>query len=635
MTTIGRLLIANRGEIACRIARTCRRLGVRAVMLFTDSDADTPHVRAAHEAVRVLSYLSIPEVVEAGRRAGVDALHPGFGFLAENPALARACREAGIRFVGPTPEAMEIMGSKTAARNLCLEVGIPVLPGVHGEDLSAAEALGFPLMVKAVAGGGGKGMRRVNDLGELREALGPARREAEKAFGCGDVFLEKALVSPRHIEVQLFGDQHGSVIHLGARECSIQRRHQKILEETPPPGLTAERLDAIAAAALKVGRAAGYTGAGTVEFLLAGESFYFLEMNTRLQVEHPVTEEVTGLDLVEWQLRVAEGARLPAQEEVPFTGHAFEARIYAEDPARGFLPSTGTVLAWRAPVAVRVESGVEPGSRVTGQYDPMVAKLVVRAENRTEALRRLERAVEGTVLLGVQSNLSFLRSLLADPDFRAGRCDIDTVERHPEWGERRVDDWALAAVAAADWLAGGADPWRSAGSSVDYVLELEDPAQSLEIRVRPDGSLCLGGHEVRVFPREDGLDLELDGIRRRIAVARQGDRWWVHTGLENQTVLARALFPEPGPEAGAGGALRAPLPGSVVDVLVQAGQRVEANQPLIRLEAMKMEHTISSAAAGTVEAIHYRRGDQVEADALLVTIRTLDGEAKFQDTFTS
>ncbi len=451
------LLIANRGEIACRIIRTCRRLGIRAVAVYSDADAGALHVRLADEAVSIgrapagESYLAIEQIVGAARRAAVDAVHPGYGFLAESAVFAAACAAAGLVFVGPTPEAITALGDKRAARELAARAGVPVLPGYGGDDQSdaafeqAAGLIGWPIMVKAAAGGGGKGMRMVERPDDLRPALESARRAARGAFGSGELIIERALAAPRHVEFQVFGDQHGNIIQLGERECSIQRRHQKVIEEAPAPTLAPELRAAMGAASVAIARAAGYTNAGTVEF------FYFLEMNTRLQVEHPVTECVTGLDLVEWQIRVAEGQPLPLrQDQVRLHGHAVEARLYAEDPANGFLPATGTVLLWGAPIGegLRIESGVQTGDQVTIHYDPLLAKIVAHAPDRAMAIRRLARAIEAIALLGVTNNRAFLRAILDHPAFQAAALSTGFLAEHfADWAEPE-GDLPLALIAA-------------------------------------------------------------------------------------------------------------------------------------------------------------------------------------------
>ncbi|WP_374688041.1 acetyl/propionyl/methylcrotonyl-CoA carboxylase subunit alpha, partial [Promineifilum sp.] len=451
MCRFNSLLIANRGEIARRVIRACRRLGIRAVAVYSDADAHSLHVAEADAAVRLGpapaadSYLNVPAMLAAARRAGVDAIHPGYGFLAENAAFARACVDAGLIFVGPPAEAIAAMGDKRAARVLAGRLGLPVIPGYDGPAQTdeafkhEAERIGYPIMVKATAGGGGKGMRLVSAPADLPDALAAARREASAAFGSGDLLLERALLRPRHVEIQVFGDSHGRVLHLGERECSVQRRHQKVIEESPSPAVNAALRAEMGAAAVALAAAIGYTGAGTVEFLLDETGrFYFLEMNTRLQVEHPVTEFVTGLDLVEWQIRVAEGEALPwTQADLAPAGHAIEARLYAEDPANDFLPVTGEVLAWRpaAGEGVRVDGGIRAGDSVTVHYDPLLAKIIAHGPTRADALRRLDDALHRTILLGLTTNQTYLRAILAHPAFRdAGALSTRFLEEHlPGW----------------------------------------------------------------------------------------------------------------------------------------------------------------------------------------------------------
>jgi geranyl-CoA carboxylase alpha subunit len=687
------LLIANRGEIACRIIRTCRRLGIRAVAVYSDADANALHTRMADEAVYIgpapprSSYLAIEKIIDAARRAGADAIHPGYGFLAEHTAFAQACADAGLVFAGPAPAAIAALGDKRAARELAMRAGVPVLPGYGGEDQSdaalrsAAGRIGWPLMVKAAAGGGGVGMRLVERPADLDEALASARREAHQAFGASELLLERALAAPRHVEIQIFGDQHGNVVYLGERECSIQQRRQKVIEETPAPGMTPDLRAAIGAAAVAVARAAGYTNAGTAEFLLDQDgSFYFLEMNTRLQVEHPVTELVTGLDLVEWQIHVAEGRPLPLrQEQILPHGHAIEARLYAEDPASGFLPATGEILLWRAPTSegVRIDGGIASGDAVSIHYDPLLAKLIAHGPDRTAAIRRLARALETTILLGVQTNIAFLRAVLDLPTFQSGATDTGFLSRHlADWREPAGDlPLALIAATLAQWVQHPrpnrtSSYWRNNPNQPQiYRYALASHADPVEVRLTPTRHAGMfqvviaqepkvtatvelnevlaphppapsptrgeGEHMLAFPPRGKrnreigGLDLTLtcDGHRRRVTLAcgipiegGAGEIWWVQTRGGVVRLRALARLPEPRPPADAGGSLRAPLPGKVAALLVQTGQLVAKGDALLKLEAMKMEHTIRTAAAGVVEAIYFAPGDTVEADALLIKI---------------
>jgi geranyl-CoA carboxylase alpha subunit len=646
------LLIANRGEIACRIIRACRRLGIRAVAVYADADAGARHVRLADEAIHIgpspaaESYLAIERILDAARRSQADAIHPGFGFLAENAEFARACATAGFIFIGPGPEAIEAMGNKRAAKMVVSAAGVPVIPGYHGTDQrddalqQAAGQIGFPLMVKAAAGGGGKGMRLVHAPDELLAALAAARREAQQAFGSADLLLERALIRPRHIEFQVVGDQHGNLIHLGERECSIQRRHQKVIEEAPAPGLSPTLRARMGEAAVRAARAVHYTNAGTVEFLLdENGDFYFLEMNTRLQVEHPVTEMVTGIDLVAWQIRLAEGAPLPLSQEVALRGHAIEARLYAENPANDFLPATGPVLLWREPTGdgLRVESGVQTGDDVSIYYDPMLAKIIAHGPDRPTAVRRLIYALETATLLGLSNNLTFLRDALRHPAFLAGDLSTRFIEERMAGWQPPAGDHNLALIAAtlAQFARHPRPPihggyWRNnPNRPLLYRYALSGPDEPVEVTLAPqktagdfivtgpDGRYAVTLHE----QSEHDLVLSVAGHRQRVVTAVAPDHtWWVQTRAGVVTLQALPLLPAPTPVAGAGGSLRAPMPGAVLAVLVEVGQRVRQGQALMKLEAMKMEHTIRTMADGVVEAIYYTAGDTVEADAHLLQI---------------
>lgn len=651
------LLIANRGEIACRIIRTCRRLGIRAVAVYSDADANAQHVESADEAIHLgpspagESYLVINKLIAAAWRVGADALHPGYGFLAENAQLAQACADAGLIFVGPSPQAIAAMGNKRAAKQLAAQAGVPIVPGYAGADqrdealLAAATAIGFPLMVKAAAGGGGKGMRLVRDSAELLPALAGARREAEQAFGSGELMLEKLVQPARHIEFQVFGDAHGQIIHLGERDCSVQRRHQKVIEESPAVGISAELRAQMGAAAVAVGQSVGYTNAGTVEFLLGPDGhFYFLEMNTRIQVEHPVTEMVTGLDLVAWQIRVAEGAPLPwGQAQVTPAGHAIEARLYAENPANAFLPVTGRAALWQPPAGegVRVESGLRSADEVSIHYDPLLAKIIAHGPDRPTALRRLRYALEQTVLLGFSHNRSFLRAILAHPAFLAGGVSTDFLAEHGEEivGVSAEPTLALIAASLAQW--GAASPanlapghWRNSPNhpqSYRYTDEWGKTwaAQLTPVRRTPGAfEVTAGGHTHQATLIEFApprLTFSLDGHRQTLFVATTqgaaGENWHIHTSAGEVNLHALPRLPRPQAAPDSGGSLRAPMPGAVTAVLVTVGQHVEEGQPLLKLEAMKMEHTIRSAAPGVVAAIFYQPGERVEADTQLIAIQ--------------
>jgi len=651
------LLIANRSEIARRIIRTCRELGIRAVAVYSDADAAGLHVVEADAAVHIGpapaadSYLNASAILAAARRAGAEAIHPGYGFLAENAAFARACAEASVTFIGPPPEAIAAMGDKRAARRLAQRLGVAVIPGYDGDDQSdemftrEAERIGYPLMVKAAAGGGGKGMRLVTGPAELPAALAGARREATAAFGSGTLLLERALGRPRHVEIQVLADAHGRVIHLGERECSLQRRHQKVIEESPAPAVTPQLREAMGAAAVALAQAIGYIGAGTVEFLVDGEDFYFLEMNTRLQVEHPVTELTTGIDLVEWQIRVAGGEPLPwRQADVRSRGHAVEARLYAEDPANGFLPTTGPVALWRPPAGegIRVDDGIRGGDEVTVHYDPLLAKIIAHGATRAEAIGRLRRALESTILLGLTTNLPYLAAVLRHPAFVAGDLDTRFLGEHTIDHRPTPDDLAAALIAAAcaRWRAdsaGGPGYWRNnPGRPAPYRFGVD--GRDVDVRLTPQPRLNdrWAAHLLPEGPTHEvilndytgpDMTLTIDGYRRRFVLSAQGDVWWVHAGSGAIRLEARPLLPEPRPAAGAGGSLRAPMPGTVLAVLVEVGQTVDAGQPLVTLEAMKMEHTIRAAAGGVVEALYFAAGDRVGADELLLRI----GESAIAD----
>jgi acetyl-CoA carboxylase biotin carboxylase subunit len=670
---IDSLLIANRGEIACRVIRTCRRLGIRASAVYSGADTNALHVRLADEAIYIgpapasESYLNVDAMLEAARRVGADAIHPGYGFLSENPVFARRCAGAGLIFVGPSPETIAALGDKHVARELAARAGVPVLPGYGGAGQSdaelarEAERIGYPLMVKAAAGGGGRGMRLVERSGDLSEALASARSEARQAFGSDALILERALAAPRHVEFQIFGDQHGGLVHLGERECSIQRRHQKVVEEGPSPALSPELRAAMGAAAVAVGRAAGYSNAGTVEFLLDREGgFYFLEINTRLQVEHPVTECLTGLDLVEWQIRVAEGHPLPLrQDEICADGHAIEARLYAEDPSKDFLPASGQILAWRAPggEGVRADAGIAAGDMVGITYDSMLAKVIAHGPDRPTATRRLARALETAALLGVQTNAALLRDILDHPVFLAGAAGTDFLGSYfAAWSEPLEGlPFALIAVTLAQWI-GQARPggyWRNNPNRPQIFRYSAPPrADTLEVRLLPTRDPAV----VQIMPAPDSgqtstvelhaiepwdagsaheLTLTVDGHRRRVLLAQSGENWWVQARRGVVRLVSLPLLPAPAPPASAGGSLRAPMPGKVLALLVEPGQRVSKGDALLKLEAMKMEHTIRTAADGIVAELLFAPGDTVEADALLVRVQPLDrheGQAGYEGT---
>ncbi len=650
------LLVANRGEIARRIPRSAHALGLRCVAVYTEADAGAPFVAEADEAVRLPgSYLDGKAILEAARATGAGAIHPGYGFLSENAGFARDVIAAGLAWVGPSPEAIERMGDKLAAKALAQEAGVPVLAGA--EDPAEAATVGYPLLVKAAAGGGGKGMRVVASAAALDEAVAAARREAASGFGDDRVFLERYVPRSRHVEIQILGDRHGGLVHLGERECSIQRRHQKILEESPSPRVDAALRTAMGDAALRLARALGYESAGTVEFLLddATGEFFFLEVNTRLQVEHPVTEAVTGIDLVREQLRVAAGQRLDfAQEDVRFAGWAIEARLYAEDPAAGFLPATGTLLAFEpaAAPAVRWDAGVAEGSVIGTHFDPMLAKVIAHAPTRAEAAGRLALALERTHLGGVVTNRDFLVATLRTDAFLAGDTTTDFIERVAparafEPGdaelERRAGAAALwlqgASRAEARVLSGVPAGWRNARlPDSRVVFSCGERELTVSYRAQRDGSFLLGGEEgagagalARVYAwSPDGVDLEIDGRRRRVRITRAGERLVVQGPGGDVELGLRPRFELPGHAAPSGG-LVAPMPGKVIDVRVQAGDAVRAGETLVVLEAMKMEHPMRAPEDGVVAEVRVSVGEQVEKGALLLVVEPAAGGASEEE----
>ncbi|MGW4625997.1 ATP-binding protein [Streptomyces rubiginosohelvolus] len=649
MTTMfDTVLVANRGEIAVRVIRTLREQGVRSVAVFSDADADARHVREADTAVRIgpppaaESYLNVPALLEAARRTGAQAVHPGYGFLAENAEFAQACADAGLVFIGPPAAAIALMGDKIRAKETVAAYGVPVVPGSSGSGLTdaqleeAAREIGTPVLLKPSAGGGGKGMRLVRDAAVLGEEIAAARREARASFGDDTLLVERWIDRPRHVEIQVLADAHGNVIHLGERECSLQRRHQKIIEEAPSVLLDEATRAAMGEAAVQAARSCGYVGAGTVEFIVPGNdpsSYYFMEMNTRLQVEHPVTELITGLDLVEWQLRVASGEQLPyAQKDITLTGWAIEARVCAEDPSRGFLPSGGTVLALREPQGggVRTDSGLSEGVPVGSLYDPMLSKVIAYGPDRATAIRKLRAALADTVILGVPTNAGFLRRLLAHPDVVAGTLDTGLVEREAEGlVPDGVPDEVYAAAAAVrlDALAprpdagGWTDPfsvpsgWRTGGVRATLLFPLRVGGLEPVTHGAPAGAAVTA----------DRVTVELDGTvahfhRSGDWLGRDGDAWHVQDHDPVEASLSGA---------GRSGAdtLAAPMPGTVTVVKVAVGDEVEAGQSLLVVEAMKMEHVISAPHAGTVTELDVSVGATVAMDQVLaVVVPVADGE---------
>jgi acetyl-CoA/propionyl-CoA carboxylase biotin carboxyl carrier protein len=644
---IEKVLIANRGEIAVRVIRTLRRLGIASVAVYSDADAGARHVTEADEAIRIgpaaaaASYLNIDAIIAAASAAGADAIHPGYGFLAENAAFARAAADAGLVFIGPPPDAIEAMGDKIAAKARVSAAGVPVVPEVplpSGTDSFPRHDPRFPVIVKPSAGGGGKGMVVVRTPAELPAAVESAKRTALAAFGDDRLLIEKYIARPRHIEIQVLADTHGNVVHLGERECSLQRRHQKVIEEAPSPFLDPARREAMGKAAVEAARSVGYTGAGTVEFIVDGgdpDQFFFMEMNTRLQVEHPVTELVAGLDLVEWQIRVASGEPLSCGRELRISGHAIEARVYAEDPARGFLPTGGTVLSLREPAGegVRVDSGLAAGTTVTSAYDPMLAKVIAWGEDRATALRRLDAALAGTVVLGVTTNIAFLRTLLADPDVQAGNLDTDLIARIPETVgfAQPAGDEVLAAAAFARLLtAAGADPWdaadgwRPSGRAWTKFRFRTGDAHA-EVRVRNLSEVAVGdGEPVAASARFDGADLLLTygGRNLRFACARDGETTWLGRDGHAWALSGERAAPVRGGAAARGdGIVRSPMPGTVLAVRAAPGDPVTAGQPLVVVEAMKMEHTVTAPVDGTVTELAVQPGQQVQLDEPLAVVK--------------
>ncbi|WP_323844555.1 acetyl/propionyl/methylcrotonyl-CoA carboxylase subunit alpha [Microbulbifer magnicolonia] len=654
------LLIANRGEIARRIIRTARAEGYSTVAVYSDADRDALHTRDADRALAIggqtpaESYLDIDKIIAAAQKAGAAAVHPGYGFLAENAGFARACAEAGLVFIGPSAEVIELMGNKRRAKDFVANAGVPCIPGFshsdpggsQGDDTLMAEAqrIGFPLMIKAAAGGGGRGMRLVQDAGSFAAQLRSARSEALGAFGSDEIILEKALLDARHIEIQVFADSHGNVIHLGERDCSIQRRHQKIVEESPSPAVDAQLRERMGAAAVAAARACGYLGAGTVEFLLdRSGDFYFLEMNTRLQVEHPVTEMVTGFDLVAWQLAVARGEPLPVtQQAVTQRGHAIEVRLYAEDPENQFLPQTGPVHHWREPAGegIRIDHALLQGSEVSPFYDPMLGKLIAWGRDREEARRRLHRALGELQLIGPKNNIHFLRQLLQQPGFVAGEATTAFLE-DANWypAQPAPDTWTQAIAAAlnherhlraADRRSGRAN-WRSGDHSLPLHYQLQCDAQELHCRLA-----CRGGHSYRVMVEGRDFDIEVrqfadrcarltvDGVEleqrfvrvdNALFLLRDGRQWQFvdTTQAPARTALAQGS-----------GHITAPMDGCIVEIHVQANQAVRCGDTIAVMEAMKMEHPLKADRDGTVIKLAASAGDQVRGGQLLVQIEPVE-----------
>ena len=641
-----RLLVANRGEIACRVIRTARRLGIRTIAVYSDADRDALHVRTADTAVHIgasparESYLSIDALLAAAEASGADAVHPGYGFLSENPEFAAACEAWGLLFVGPSADAIRAMGSKIEAKRIVSAAGTPVIPGYQGADQSVerlveeARSIGFPVLIKASAGGGGKGMRRVDAPDAFAGALAAAKREALAAFGDDAVLLERLLARPKHVEVQILADRHGHTVHLFERDCSIQRRHQKVIEEAPGPSMDALLRQRMGEAAVSSARAIGYAGVGTIEFMVEDGAYFFMEMNTRLQVEHPVTEAVLGLDLVEWQLRVAAGDALPfAQEDLAMSGHAVEARIYAENPRRKFLPSTGRLIHVRFPSTVRVDTGVETGTEVTMHYDPMIAKVIAHGADRVQAIAALDAALASCELAGVEHNVAFLRNVLHDPDFCTGDYDTDLVDRKRKDLEPPAEPRMLVAAAlVAVICARDSSPWQAGDA---FRLNLPR-VQTLRLRRGSEAvtATISSAREGWVLATEDGsfavreaalvdgdFSAAIDGESFHCGVVCGGsDIHLMRNGATERFARAKTDLASFEHETGSDGRVVAPMPGQVIAVHVKVGERVKRDQALLVLEAMKMEHTILAPMDGVVERFPYSVGSRIDDGAELVAI---------------
>lgn len=629
---IHKLLIANRGEIACRIIKTCQKMGISSVAVFSDADQNAKHVQLADHAVYIggssptESYLNMEKIIHVAQALHVDAIHPGYGFLAENATFAERVIDAGMIWIGATPASIIAMGDKRQSK-LILK-NIPLISGYQSDDQSdavfiqSAGEIGFPIMVKASAGGGGKGMRRVDQADALPDALDAARREAKQAFGDDTLILEKFVVNPRHIEVQILGDQHGTVYAIGERECSIQRRHQKIIEETPSPAVDAELRKRLCQTAVSIGKQLNYVGAGTIEFLLdENKDFFFMEMNTRLQVEHPVTEMVYGVDLVEWQIRIAEGQPLPAQS---FTanGHAVEVRVYAEDPQNDFLPATGTVHVWQPPEHVRVDDGIQSGDEISIYYDPMIAKIITYAPSRAESLRKMHYALSQTVLFGVKNNIRYLIRLFEHQAFISGAIHTGFIENNPQLSINDEDLDPVILIACAIQQLGDHHGWfLNRERPVKHQYDYDGQLYEVSTAIRRDGSLIVtianGEHEVTGI---DGNSFIVDGQYHTVKTYQHDhDRWLHHNGKTYHLIWQNPL-PVPEAQAQNTGSLRAPMPGQVIRVAVEVGQHVSEGDLLMVLEAMKMEHRIEAPQAGTVQAIYYQVGDTIQADTVLLDV---------------
>ena len=635
-----RILIANRGEIALRIMRTCRAMGIETVAVYSTFDQRAPHVRLADEAVPIGpapardSYLNIPAILAAARKSGAEAIHPGYGFLAENPEFGEACESAGITLVGPTPAVISAMGSKIEARTLAQEAGVPVVPSFAANSVSRIE---FPVLIKASAGGGGKGMRIVRSAAEFQEAAAAARGEAERAFADGTLLVEKFVEGARHVEIQIFGDHHGNLIHLFERDCSVQRRYQKIIEESPSPAVTPEIRKRMADAALALARKIGYTSAGTMEFLLApnGE-FYFIEVNARIQVEHPVTEMITGLDLVRLQIEIAQGGSLPPQP-ASSSGHAIESRLYAEDPGNNFLPAAGTLHVWRPPegiAGVRLDSGVEEGTEIGVHYDPLLAKVIAHAPDREGAINKLSFALRSFAAQGVTTNRDFLIDALEHEDFRAGRAHTGwQIPQSSGLAASDLSDEVFAAITAA-YIEHTERARRKLLPSIPLRYRnnpYPSPAMKFEIGGR---EISQGSHPEILSVDQDRVEALVDGIRRQFWIRELGSHYYVRTSQAQRTVLRLPRYPRPA-SAGSQESANSPMPGQVLRILVSVGQSVKPGDPLVALEAMKMEQTIKAVHEGVVKAILVKPGQMVAPGEMLVEIHSTEDSHEHADSSTA
>jgi geranyl-CoA carboxylase alpha subunit len=647
MTAFSKILIANRGEIAVRVIRTARELGYRTVAVYSEADAEALHVQEADQGVCIgpaavgESYLRAEKILQAAKLTAADAIHPGYGFLSENADFSRVCEKEGIVFIGPSASAIELMGSKRLSKIAMLEAGVPCIPGYQGEDqsdetlIAKASDVGFPLMVKASAGGGGRGMRLVHEQAQLAQQIKTARSEALNAFGSGELILERAVLEPRHIEIQVFADNHGNVVYLGERDCSIQRRHQKVVEEAPSPFVDEDLRQRMGEAAVNAARACDYRGAGTVEFLVDGEkNFYFLEMNTRLQVEHPVTEMITGQDLVAWQLAVAAGEPLPLQQsDIKLRGHAVEVRLYAEDPRKQFMPQTGNIALWQTPdrKGIRIDHGISEGQAVSPFYDPMLAKIISWGESREEACRKLASAVQGTILLGVNNNKFFLQTILRHPAFLDGSATTAFIEQHVHGAPCMdnsgpgPDTLALAALLYFSRERSADGGWRnSTGSRHNFCLRFEGEDIAVGLQQLGSGIRVLCGEtevELQLISLAPALcTVQINGIREQFPFAFDGARLYLDSGCGHFSF--EDVTHEPAStSAGVGsGQIKASMDGAIIDVLAQVGDVVTRGQTLLVLEAMKMEHQLKADVDGVVESINAAVGDQVKERQVLLTV---------------